>query len=273
MYGYIVPHEDELKIREYKTYRAYYCGLCHQIKNNYGQIPRLTLSYDMTFVYLLLSSLYEPKTELVNKACPLHPFKKHLTVSNKIGSYVADMGVALAYLKLEDDVLDEGKLNRKLALGYLKHHYLKVKKAYPKKVAFIESQLEVIHELERNYSSDLDALSQAFGKVLGAVMVYDIDDGFRSELYDLGYYLGQFIYIMDAYDDLEDDLKMKRFNPLSNRSHDCNLKEHLTLIMEMLLCRVGEIVELLPLNDDESIIKNIIYSGVWTRYRKKEQEE
>ena len=57
MYGYIRPNQDELKIREYTEYRAYYCGLCKCLSAEYGEIARSVLSYDCTFIALLLSGL------------------------------------------------------------------------------------------------------------------------------------------------------------------------------------------------------------------------
>lgn len=58
MFGYILPDKPELKIKEYELYRAYYCGVCRAIKRRHGNIPRLTLTYDITFLalfYRLLS--------------------------------------------------------------------------------------------------------------------------------------------------------------------------------------------------------------------------
>lgn len=273
MYGYIVPDEDELKVKELRAYQAHYCGLCHQIKKNYGQIERLVLSYDMTFVYLLLSSLYEPHTTLERKACFLHPIQKKWVASNDLASYVADMSIALAYLKLEDDVLDEPSFKVRVGIMGLKNDYKKVKAEYPTKIHHFEQHLHQLHILEKQECDDLDALSKTFGKVMGEVMVVDEDDPFHQELYDIGYYLGQFVYLMDAYDDLVLDIKHNRFNPLKKRMHDEHFKENYFKILELMMASCTEALYALPLDEHEAIIKNILYSGVWRRYKQIEQEE
>ena len=55
MFGYIRPLEGELKVREQREYRGYYCGLCKSIGARYGQIERLSLSYDCAFLAALLA--------------------------------------------------------------------------------------------------------------------------------------------------------------------------------------------------------------------------
>jgi Family of unknown function (DUF5685) len=59
MFGYVTIDKPELKIKEYNRYHAYYCGLCHTLKERHGWIGQMTLTYDMTFLVLLLTSLYE----------------------------------------------------------------------------------------------------------------------------------------------------------------------------------------------------------------------
>ena len=78
MFGYITICRPELKVKEYDTYRTYYCGLCHSLKERYGQVPRLTLSFDMTFLAILLSGLYEEENRQSCGRCLLHPMQKAL---------------------------------------------------------------------------------------------------------------------------------------------------------------------------------------------------
>ena len=63
MFGYVTANKPELKIREFARYKGYYCGLCHTLLENHGRRGQMTLTYDMTFLVILLSSLYEPKEE------------------------------------------------------------------------------------------------------------------------------------------------------------------------------------------------------------------
>ena len=64
MFGYVTAHEPELKVKEFHKYKGYYCGLCQQLKRNYGHLGQLTLTYDMTFLIIILTSLYEKEPDV-----------------------------------------------------------------------------------------------------------------------------------------------------------------------------------------------------------------
>ena len=95
MFGYIIVHKPELKVREYETYKASYCGLCRSLKKRHGRIGQMTLSYDMTFLILLLTGLYEPAEEKAERRCIAHPFHKSLHIQSEITAYAADMSILL----------------------------------------------------------------------------------------------------------------------------------------------------------------------------------
>ena len=95
MYGYIRILKPELKFREYDDYRACYCGLCEALHRQYGALARCTISYDMTFLVLLLSGLYEPNEELQKRRCIAHPFCKQLQKKSAVIDYAADMSLLL----------------------------------------------------------------------------------------------------------------------------------------------------------------------------------
>ena len=114
MFGYIVVNQPELKMKEYDEYRKYYCGLCKSLKDRYGARGQISLSYDMTFLVLLLTGLYEPEKHSGSRRCIAHPTSKHTYVQNEYTDYVADMNVILTYYKCIDDWDDEHMLTRKL---------------------------------------------------------------------------------------------------------------------------------------------------------------
>ena len=64
MFGYVTICEPELKVKDLKKYRGYYCGLCRVLKEEYGFMGQMTLTYDMTFAIILLSSLYEDTADM-----------------------------------------------------------------------------------------------------------------------------------------------------------------------------------------------------------------
>ena len=55
MFGYIVMNKPEIKFKDFDLYRSFYCGLCRELKSKYGISGQISLTYDMTFVVILLS--------------------------------------------------------------------------------------------------------------------------------------------------------------------------------------------------------------------------
>ena len=109
MFGYIIVNKQELKFREFDVYQSYYCGLCQSLKERFGRRGQLTLSYDMTFVALLLSALYDEPVESSTCKCVAHPFEAHATSRSVFTDYAADMNLLLSYYKCLDDWTDERK--------------------------------------------------------------------------------------------------------------------------------------------------------------------
>ena len=69
-YGQYVTGQNENQRLLY--IRAYYCGLCKVLKEKYGFLGQMTLTYDMTFLVLLLTSLYEEKSTHEQNRCVVH---------------------------------------------------------------------------------------------------------------------------------------------------------------------------------------------------------
>ena len=109
MFGYVTVCEPELKIKDFRKYRSYYCGLCQTLKEKYGFYEQMTLTYDMTFAILLLTSLYECESRIEQHRCKVHLVKKQTMRRNEMTEYAADMNLLLAYYHLEDDWADEKK--------------------------------------------------------------------------------------------------------------------------------------------------------------------
>ena len=265
MFGYVTTNRPELKIKEDQIYQQYYCGLCQILKKDYGRKAQLSLSNDLTFVYLLLSSLYEPQSQIESYRCPLHPTKKHIVLKNKYGHYASDMNMILTYYKCEDDMIDDHSIHQNIYHQLLKANMKKIKKKYPEKCTLIKKELEQIHHLEQNNCQDLDEISRHFGIIMGHIMIYD-NDSFKDDLYQLGFYLGKFVYLLDAYDDIEEDIKKNHYNPLKNKYQNTDFEEKYVNILEMMMSECSFYFEKLPIIENSEILKNIIYSGVWTKY-------
>lgn len=265
MFGYIVVNKPEMKFREFAQYQSYYCGLCKSLKQKYGAIGQLTLSYDMTFLAMLLTGLYEPETHFEAQRCVAHPFEKHPTRTNVFTEYAADVNMLLTYYKCKDDWADEKKLGKYLFAAILRKKNNKIAKDYPEKALTIYENLEKIHECEKTGDVAIDRISGYFGKIMAELFVYQ-EDEWADSLRRIGFYLGKFIYLMDAYDDIEQDLKKGNYNPFANAYGTDTFEEYAKQILTMMMAECSREFETLPILQDIDILRNILYAGVWTRY-------
>ena len=267
MFGYIIAFRDELSEEEKKRYDTLYCSVCHALRTRYGQLERWTLNYDMTFLALYLSALYEPAEEEFSYRCSAHPFHQRTLIRQKYIDYAADMTIALAYYKCLDDWKDESKLSARLIAGYLKGAYQKVEEEYPRQCRAIASSIEDISALEAKADASIDDVMDAAGRILQEVFVYR-EDFWAEDLRRFGYAMGRFIYLMDAVMDYEQDEKKGQFNPLRLIDRKPTDMESI-LMMEM-----GEATAIhdgLPILQDEHLIRNILYGGVWLKYKARYQ--
>lgn len=265
MFGYVIINKGDMKFKEYDIYHSYYCGLCHTLKEKYGILGQMTLTYDMTFVVMLLGSLYEPEVQENVVNCIAHPFEKHPTRQSIYTEYGADMNILLSYYKCMDDWEDERKLH-KLAYGkLLSKGYHKVYARYEKKARKIDALLRELSKEEKRNSTDIDAVSGLFGQIMSEVMAPK-EDMWEPSLRRLGFYLGKYIYLLDAYEDVFDDQKNGRYNPLLGKCDNPDFEGEIKTILTMMMAECSKEFEKLPIIDNIEILRNIIYSGVWYRY-------
>ena len=267
MFGYIIINKGDMKFKEFDIYHAYYCGLCRSLKERHGLSGQLTLSYDLTFLVMLLSGLYEPDTMDETTKCIAHPFEKHPVKKNCFTEYCSDMNVLFSYYKCADDWADEKKVSR-LAYGkLLKKSYKEICNRYGEKAKRIDGLMRELSKQEKMRNYDIDYMSGIFGEMMSEIFAYRKDE-WEDELRAIGSYLGKFIYLMDAYEDLEKDEKKNAYNPLRNLKKD-NPKDFETLTRLMMTSMMSECAksfERLPIILHADILRNILYSGVWTKY-------
>lgn len=268
MFGYITIDKMELKMKDYYRYQAYYCGLCRTLKERHGRFGQMTLTYDMTFLIIVLTSLYEQEEKSEQHRCLAHPTAKHWMLSNEFSQYAADLNIALAYHNFIDDWSDEKKLSGLAGATYLKRSYQKIAKNYPRQCKVIEEELRKLSECEQSNEENLDVVSQCFGRLMGELFVYK-EDIWQENLRQLGQYLGQFIYLLDAYDDLEEDKKKGNYNPLMKMSEQEDYEETCDDILQMLMAECARAYERLPIVKNTDILHNILYNGVWMKYKTK----
>ena len=278
MFGYVVVNEQDLKIREFNLYRSYYCGICMDLKEHCGQRSRMTLSYDTTFLALLLTGLYEPEENERAIRCVVHPFEKHKTRQNECTRYAADMGIILSYYSCLDDWNDEKDVKKKVMAAALKKSSDAASARHPEKAALISQKLGELRELENSSKGPDSDLSPAVlldraGGIFGDLMAEILDyrhDIWSAALRRTGFYLGKFIYILDAYDDLGKDEKHGSFNPLLPIRDRPDLARYIRGLLTMTISECTAAFETLPIVENIDILRNILYSGIWCKFNDRE---
>ncbi|MDY2736672.1 DUF5685 family protein, partial [Intestinibacter sp.] len=215
---------------------------------------------------LLLTSLYEPETKLEVFRCKLHPFKKTIKRTNEITDYIADMNLFLSYLKCVDDWKDEKKFSRKLYSFLISRKIKKIRKLYPEKTDKLENILKASREYEAKNEYDIDKIAVYSGELMAQIFLYR-EDEWRESLYKMGFFLGKYIYLMDAYEDIEKDVKKGNYNPFTEIYKNENFDDFVQKILTMMISECAREFENLPIIEDVDILRNILYSGVWSKYK------
>lgn len=283
MFGYVTPLKAELKVKDFTKFRSYYCGLCFQLKNSAGNIPRMVLNYDMTFLAILLDSLSVKEPNIEIKRCIAHPKdKKPVIINNDALHYAAAMNLTLYYHKLKDNIQDDNNLKSKVFEKILYPYQKKINKSIDDINDIIRVNLRTLTELEKNKNfSSIDEICHPFSDIVGNILkaypneFINDSESLRNELYKLGYTLGKWIYLIDAFDDLKDDIEKKKFNPINYLFNEDNkpYEELISLIQgrlefTILNCSYNckDIISKLPLKRNEDILKNILELGMMDKY-------
>lgn len=265
MFGYIMINKAEMKFREFDVYHSFYCGICRDLKRKYGASGQIALSYDMTFLAILLTGLYEPETVAGSCKCAAHPFEKHETRNNIYTEYAADMNALFACYKCRDDWKDEKKFWKLVHGRMLEGKTGKLQEGYGEKLEKINLLMQRFSEAEQAGETDIDTMAGLFGRVM-AEIVTPKEDEWAENLRTFGFFLGKFIYLCDAYEDVEKDRKKGTFNPLKAKFERPGFEEECKTILMMMMSECCREFEKLPILENVEILRNILYSGVWGRY-------
>ena len=264
MFGYIRAAKGDLKVKEYEFYKAVYCTLCKTMGREYSLLSRFTLSYDFTFLALLNMSLKDGCDAVEKKHCVFNPLKKCVFCKNDDAIKLpAAAAVILNYYKVLDNIQDEKGFKRLgfiLAKPFFKAPYKKAVKKYANIDKIVFDYITEQNIAESDINCQLDNAADPTAKMLSTLFMLLSDDSSQKRVLDrLGYCIGRYIYLLDAYCDLASDIKNNSFNPLKSRE---NVKE---LIKEQLYFCVNEACkafELLDIKKYKHILGNILYLGL-----------
>lgn len=267
MFGYINVNKSELSEANKADYQAYYCGLCQCLQHNCGKRAQVLLSYDVTFVQVLLTGLYELENKEKEFTCFMHPTKKQKAYENEVSNYCAAINILLAYHNLMDDWSDEKNHSKRALARMIRKDYERLAKQYPRQTEAIESYMKRLAEFEKKDEGNIDLVAGLTGEMLGELLAWKEDEWY-NELKTLGYYMGKFIYLMDAYEDLDKDEKHNHYNPLLalRKENEKDFETLCKLMMTSMMSECAKSFERLPILQHADVLRNILYSGVWTRY-------
>lgn len=313
MLGYVKIDKGELKVREYEVYTGYYCGVCKSIGRRYGQLPRMVLSYDAAFLAILLASLSDESDTPVQEHCIAHPvIKKKTVIRNRAIDYAGDVMLILAWYKLADDAADEGKAYAKPVMLMMKRIFRRLNSLYPELCSSVKCHLSALSALEREKCASIDMAAEAFSKIMedifteglravygseppqqkppgadrsdygisGASGMQDEPCGFASPGNDTrellaraGYHLGKWVYMIDAVDDIEENIESGAYNPLlfrfkfdaANETADefrARIEPDLRFNLYHYLAMLSRCTDSLDIRKNAGIIENVIYFGL-----------
>ncbi len=277
MFGYIRPQKSELLVKEYEQYRGIYCALCKHLGKNYGMVARMTLSYDCTFLAMLEIGLSGTSCSFFNGKCVVNPLKKctYCKGGDSEFRYASALSVVMSYYKLKDDTRDSkfpGKIRAFLLLPFFLRPHKKAAKEFP----FIETcvaeamdRQEVTEQMEK---PNIDVCAEPTARML-ADLFSNIAGGEKQKriLEQFGYFLGRWIYLIDAADDIEKDLNDRSFNPFvlkrdltsDSSSEDISkAKAYANEVLNMTLSQAISAFQLLEFQQFGKILSNVLLLGL-----------
>ena len=274
MYGYIRPLKSELKVREYESFKSVYCGLCHTLRERYGLAARFVVNFDFTYMAMLLSSADKPC--LRYRRCVASPFRRRCCHCQDTAlEAAADYSVILAWHKLQDSLHDDGlwkRLRSRLCLLFLRRAYRRAARQARAFDECVRSNLDRLSALERGGTDSLDAAADCFASILRSVAGTEEEAPRTRILSQIFYHTGRIVYILDAADDLPEDLRSGNYNPLVPRFHltSGQLPDSVKQELDATLCLSENALRaafaLLPESPWTSILKNIIGEGIpWVK--------
>ena len=281
MFGYIKAYKPELKMSEFETYKAVYCSLCRQLGKSYGPFARLILSYDFNFLAMLKLGLQDDCPGFKKARCSFNPFVRCHKLKNKSTDmeFTASAAVIIFYHKLRDNIRDSKFFKRliyymiyplfALARNKAKKKYIDIDETINK---FINKQIDI----ENSENPGIDAASHPTSQILSYLFSYGVEEPSEKRILErLGYCMGKWIYLTDALDDFQKDMKTGNFNPIilsgkiaeNDEPGDSdilleNAKSETIAALNVCVTESASAFELLEFKRYKGILGNIIYLGM-----------
>lgn len=291
MLGYVKAFKPEMKMKDYELYRGIYCSLCRALGRLYSPLAQLFLSYDFAFAAVLRLAAGDTGCTFSKKRCPYNPAKKCMICgSKKELDFCAHAVIVTVFYKVKDNLHDGGIKSKILAamlypLVSLMHK--KAAKLAPEVDKIIGNSMSLQTETEKKSNVCLDEAAHPSADALGKIMALGFEGERHNSLYSLGYMVGRAVYIIDAADDLEDDIKNSSFNPFKAEYGNIKNPEvrkkfavRVREVFNLTQSRALEALDSVEKKRFEDILENIVLDGleasalkVLDRYTEKSKDE
>lgn len=275
MFGYVKYDLPNLYVKDTILYKAMYCGLCKSLGCHCGQKARLCLNYDLSFLSVLLHNYLDIDVKIEKQRCIIHWFRRRpVAVVDQLSKRVADVNVILAYHKLTDDIIDSnhGRVKRSL----FSKAYKKAKKRESEIDNIVKNWYKRLLCYEKSNGDSIDISADFFGNMMKDIIVEICQEKTSEQLENLAYQLGKWIYLIDAIDDYDKDIKKKSYNVFVNLYSECknkkqvleNHKEEIEFCFANVLSNIFELNKQIKYNFNHDLIDNILFLGLREQTKK-----
>ena len=267
MFGYVIPDKNNMYIKDFNVFQAFYCGLCKALHKTGSEITRLCTNYDVTFYNVLLHCLSNKEVQFERKLCVYNGKKKVIVTPDELSLKMADLAVMLVYYNAEDDVTD-GKKSRILIKWRLALRKRKAAKRLPEIDRLMKESFKRLNGLEREKCDSIDRVADCFASLMRDITREFVEtDG---DIDDFTYNLGRMVYLLDAVDDVEKDSKKHRYNPLLLNYGECANKQdylsknidELSFLLTSTYNKMVGCYNRMNIKLYEGVLSNTVYLGI-----------
>lgn len=260
MFEYVTSNKKNWPKADQMIYKSYYYGIRHSLRKKIGTKGNNSLNSDMTFLAILLSGIYEPKekSDIVKSIIP--PFRKYKRVHSEVIDYVSDMYIILDYYNLYADFVRNRNILKKRKADLIKPYIGIIKNKYERQIAAIEKAFMKFDEAERSGEDNLSLVSNFSGEMYQKIFCFKIEDKWSKDLSDMGFAIGKFIYILNAYEDIERDIKRKHYNPIvkSKRFYKVNFETFIKQLISTELKCARECFSKFTIKKNYDVLNNML---------------
>ncbi|MCH5159896.1 MAG: hypothetical protein J1F66_03485 [Clostridiales bacterium] len=269
MFGYLDIDKGTLEDGQRGLWQTFMCGLCFSTKKLYGNFPRMFITNDVNFFNVLFHSILGCDVEIEHSRCFSHPFKKQTVLrQTELIDRLATANVLLTYWNIYDDTIDGGSFSKKTALKAFSRAYNRAKRNFSALNDMLATRYGELREMETSGVDGIDRIAHAFAQLSEDFATLVLQEYATDHVKTLCYNLGKWIYLIDALDDAEKDLRKKEYNPFVThygaKSFDelKSQRDELQFEMFAVLNRVASAYNDLNLQKYTCLLDNVVYKSI-----------